>query len=375
MIIGRETLHGGPSSPQRLGVVPGFLLKMIRESMGFTQVQLAEWLGVDVASVQGWESGRRPLAALRAMDLIRLRFWLLRGGAQPTLLDALQDAIQADLVIAEVVEAGDQLVEAGWHPLGVAVHRRTLSDLITWPLTGTVPTPLCDVATVQVRRRGPVRTQPTLTEEERRRFFDHLLVIADTHRHKITPLAHRQAIYLLGFDTRATTAEWLRTKQQHALRHAKHHDSVSSWIVVRSCAVALAYEGDRDPLRAYLRHVLTTDQSEQANLNYWAYWVGEIDYTQINDEFMCRVDPQSWSGVRLLRHLLELLHPGSGHAELNVHTAWALLLTHPTLLSNHPHLRSATVKKVDELTTDHNLSVRTRRELSDIAYAARLTHR
>lgn len=50
MIIGRETLHGGPSSPQCLGVVPGFLLKMIRESMGFTQVQLAEWLGVDVAS-------------------------------------------------------------------------------------------------------------------------------------------------------------------------------------------------------------------------------------------------------------------------------------------------------------------------------------
>lgn len=152
--------------------------------------------------MQGWESGRWPLAALRAMDLIRLRFWLLRGGAQPTLLDTLQDAIQADLVIAEVVEAGDQLVKAGWHPLGVAVHQRNLSDLITWPLTGTVPTPLRNLATVQVRRRGPVRTQPTLTEEEQRRFFDHLLVIADTYRHKIAPLAHRQAIYLLGFDTR-----------------------------------------------------------------------------------------------------------------------------------------------------------------------------
>jgi transcriptional regulator with XRE-family HTH domain len=370
----RGTLHGSLSSPCCLGVVSGFLLKLIRESMGFTQVQLATRLSVDVASVQGWESGRRPLAALRAVDLRRLRFQLLRWGAQPTLLDTLEEAIQADLVITDAARIGDQLVEADWHPLGAAVHRCKLSDLVTWPFTGTVPTALRDFVTVRVRR-GPVRAQPTLTERERTCFFDHLLMIADAHRYEIASLARRQAIYLLGFDTRASTVEWLRVKQLRALRHAERHGCVPSWVVVRSSAVALAYGGDRDPLRAYLQHALTTDQSEQANLNYWAYWVGEIDCIQVNDKFMERVDPRSWNGVRLLGHLLGLLHPGSGHAELNLHTLWALLLTHPALLDNHPHLRSATARTIDELAGDHDLSVRARRELSDIAYAIRLAHR
>lgn len=73
MISSRGTLRGGQRSPRCLGAVSGFLLKLIRESAALTQVQLAEKLGVDVASVQGWESGRRPLAALRAVDLMRLR--------------------------------------------------------------------------------------------------------------------------------------------------------------------------------------------------------------------------------------------------------------------------------------------------------------
>ncbi len=30
------------------------------------------------------------------------------------------------------------------------------------------------------------------------------------------------------------------------------------------------------------------DQLEQANINYWAYWVGEIDGIQVDDEFMVR---------------------------------------------------------------------------------------
>jgi DNA-binding transcriptional regulator YiaG len=59
MISSRETLRGSQGSPRCLGAVSGFLLKLIRESAGLTQVQLAEKLGVDVASVQGWESGRR----------------------------------------------------------------------------------------------------------------------------------------------------------------------------------------------------------------------------------------------------------------------------------------------------------------------------
>ncbi|MDQ3762106.1 MAG: helix-turn-helix transcriptional regulator [Actinomycetota bacterium] len=297
-------------------MVSGFLLKLIRESAGLTQVQLAEQLAVDVASVQGWESGRRPLAALRAADLVRLRFRLLRCGAQPTLLATLEDAIQADLIIAETVQAGGQVIEADGHPLGAIVHQRKLSDLITWPFTGIAPAPLRDLMTARVRR-GPVPAQPTLTEDERTCFFDHLLMTADTKPNEDTALARRQAIYLLGFDTRASTSECLRVEHIRALRDAGRTDNVSSCVFVRSSAVALAYGGDRDPLRAFLQHAQASDRLELANLNYWAYWVGEIDGVQVDDEFMSRVDPQGWSGVRLLGHLLELLHPGSGHAELN----------------------------------------------------------
>ncbi|MGH3589240.1 MAG: hypothetical protein ACRDQ0_23260, partial [Pseudonocardia sp.] len=215
--------------------------------------------------------------------------------------------------------------------------------------------------------------QPTLTEDERTRFFDHLLVTADANYNK-GALARRQAIYLLGFDSRPSTSEWLRAEHTRALRNTGRGDNISSCVVVRSSAVALAYSGDREPLRAFLQRTSATDRLEQANLNYWAYWVGEIDGVQANDEFMGRVDPQGWSGVQLLGHLLELLRRGSGDVELNLHTVWALLLAHPALLSGHPRLRSATANTVEELAEDHDLSVRARRELSDIAYAVRLAH-
>ncbi|HKR48665.1 MAG TPA: helix-turn-helix transcriptional regulator [Pseudonocardiaceae bacterium] len=373
MVSGRGTLRGGQGSRRCLGAVSGFLLRLIRESAGLTQVQLAEQLGVDVASVQGWESGRRPLAALRAADLVGLRSRLLRCGAQPTLLATLEDAIQADLIIAETVQAGSQLIEADRHPLGATVHQCKLTNLITWPFTGIVPVPLRDLVTVRTRR-GPVPDRPTLTEDERTRFFDHLLVTADAHLPEYA-LSRRQAIYLLGFDTRASTAEWLRTEQLRALRDAGHTDHVPSWVIVRSSAVALAYGGDRDPLRVFLQQALATDQMERANLNYWAYWVGEIDGIQVDDEFMVRIDPREWSGVRLLGHLLELLRLDSGHVELDIHTVWALLLAHPALLSDHPTLRSAAAGTVEKLAEDSDLSAQARRELSDIAYAVRLVYR
>ncbi|MGH3933966.1 MAG: helix-turn-helix domain-containing protein [Pseudonocardiaceae bacterium] len=374
MVSGRRTLRGGQGSPRCHGAVSGFLLKLIRESAGLTQVQLAEQVDVDVASVQGWESGRRPLPALRAADLVRLRSRLLRCGAQPALLAMLDDAIQADLIIAQTVHAGDQLIDASGHPLGATVHQCKLTDLITWPFTGLVPVPLRDLITVRARR-GPVPDRPMLAEDERARFFDHLLVTADANPRDYAVLPRRQAIYLLGFDTRASTAEWLRAEQLRAMRDAGHTDHVPSWVIVRSSAVALAFGGDREPLRDFLCHALTTDQLECANLNYWAYWVGEIDGLQIDDEFMVQVDPRDWSGVRLLGHLLGRLHPGAGDAELDIHTVWALLLAHPALLSEHPGLRSAATSMLERLAEDRDLSARARRELSDIAYAVRLAQR
>jgi DNA-binding transcriptional regulator YiaG len=40
----------------REGLITGFLLKLIRESAGLTQETLAEHLGVDTNTIQGWES-------------------------------------------------------------------------------------------------------------------------------------------------------------------------------------------------------------------------------------------------------------------------------------------------------------------------------
>lgn len=374
MVSGRKTLHGSQGSPRCLGAVSGFLLKLVRESAGLTQVRLAELIDVDVASVQGWESGRRPLTALRAADLVRLRSRLLREGARSTLLAMLDDAIQADLIIAQMVQAGGRLIEVRGHPLGEIVHQCRLSDLITWPFTGIAPPALQGLVSVRARR-GPVPDRPTLAEDDQLRFFDHLLMTADANSDEDTSLPRRQAIYLLGLDARTSTAEWLHAEQPRALRHAGATDHVPSWVNVRSSAVALAYDGDREPLRAFLARTVATDRLEQANLNYWAYWVGEIDGIQGDDEFMVRIDPRDWSGVRLLGHLLERLYPGAGNAELDLHTVWALLLVHPVLLGDHPGLRSAAANMVEKLAEDRDLSARARRELSDVAYAVRLAHR
>ncbi|MBV9144189.1 MAG: helix-turn-helix transcriptional regulator [Pseudonocardiales bacterium] len=371
MVSSRGTWRSSQGSPRCLGAVSGFLLKLIRESAGLTQIQLAEQLGVDVASVQGWESGRRPLTALRAADLARLRSRLLRCGAQPSLLAMLADAIQADLIIAQAVQAGSQPITAHEHPLGAAVHQRPLTNLITWPLTGLAPDSLRDLVTARARR-GPVPDQPTLTHDERTRFFDHLLVTADTKPQDDTALARRQAIYLLSFDPRADTADWLRTERRRTLHAAWRTEHVPSWVAIRDSASGLAQGGDRDPLRAFLRHGLTTEQLEQANLNYWAHWVGEIDDVQVDHKFIVHINPRDWDGTRLLRHLVNHLDPGCGYAELRIHAVWTLLLAHPALLSNNPDLRFSVASAVERLDADHKLSPEARRELSDMAYGVRL---
>jgi transcriptional regulator with XRE-family HTH domain len=61
------------------------VLKVIRESIGQTQQQLAERLGVSAATVEGWGSGRRPLMAVPTGNLMALRAELRRFGAAPSL--------------------------------------------------------------------------------------------------------------------------------------------------------------------------------------------------------------------------------------------------------------------------------------------------
>jgi len=74
----------------------------------------------------------------------------------------------------------------------------------------------------------------------------------------------------------------------------------------------------------------------------------------------------------LLSHLLGRLRPGSAHVELNIHTVWALLLAHPSLLVEHLSLRSEAAHRIELMAADDELSVQAKRELSDIRYAVRL---
>lgn len=357
------------------GVVSGYVFKIIRESVRLTQCELAERLDMDTTTVQAWETGRRSLTALRVGDLTRLRMTLTRLGAPPGLFDMLTDAMEADLVIGDAVAAGAKIIASDLHPLAASVHRRALTSLITWPFTGSAPLQLREQTELTVSRRGPVARQPVISAEDRTRFFDHLLVTAEAHRGKDDALLRRQAIYLLGFDDRAESVNWLATEQRRAVRTVAHAEDVPSWVAVRSSAVALANNGNRDPLQAYVRRGLTNEAQDVANLNYWAYWVGEFPAIYADDTFMVSGRPQTWTGERLLPHLLNRLQPGAEQAELYIHTLWALLATHPGLLLHDPSLRAIAQIKIDEIFADPELTPHARQELASVAYTIRLGRR
>lgn len=291
------------------------------------------------------------------------------------MFDILQDAIEADLVITDAVYAGKKMIDPEHHPLAASVHRHTLTSLITWPFTGLVPVKLAKIPRQQGTRRGPVADRPALSTDERTRFFDHLLVTADAHRNDDNALLRRQAIYLLGFDQRPGSAEWLTDEQHQAMRNVRRDNHVASWVSVRSSAIALALKGNRDPLHAFVATALTNEAQETANLNYWAYWVGEISEAQIDDDFMVDTEVTQWTGANLFDHLLNRLIPGSHHADLNIHTLWALLLARPSVLDHRPRSRTRARDMIERMSTDSNLTTRARQELASVAYAVRLADR
>lgn len=186
-------------------------------------------------------------------------------------------------------------------------------------------------------------------------------------------LLRRQASYLLGFDARSESAEWLRAEQGRPWHHAHLSSDLPTWVAARSSALALARFGDRDPVQAFVQQALTNEQQEVANLNYWAYWVGEIPHIEPGDAFMVATDLSSWEGSTLLCHLLKRLKVGAEHADLNIHTLWTLLQARPSLLHNHADLRSLARKRVEQLMEDRELSSQARQKLPALAYAIRLS--
>jgi len=153
---GATRTSGGfrPNGRAREGLITGYLLKLIRESAGLTQETLAEHLGVDTNTVQGWESGRRSRTGTRVATLVQLRHRLRQLGANPRLLGAMDDAADADYVLAYALGTEPSENQPAAHPLACWVPKRSFAYMLAWPFTGQRPITLDHH--VSRSRRGPV---------------------------------------------------------------------------------------------------------------------------------------------------------------------------------------------------------------------------
>jgi transcriptional regulator with XRE-family HTH domain len=356
------------------GIVSGFVLKLARQPAGLTQEKLAEALSVDVGTVQGWESGRRPLAAMNTGGFLQLCSRLSRLGAPASTGRRLREAVEADQVLSTGIAAGATWVEVDLHPLAASVHRRTIMNLITWPITGRLPPHLREYTAAEVRRRGPAPPCPVLGMDERTRFLDHLLTVAERTPQDNEPLLRRQAVYLLGFDGRPDTIAWLGAESKRIGRQRVHQNDVSGILELRSASIALACAGDPTLLHDLVEH-LTDSRACAANLNYWAHWIGEIDSDQSSDEFMLEAHTQSWTGVRLLGHLTTRLEPESHHLPLNLYTLHSLVASRPSLLAGRPDVRASLAEGFARLASTDCLTRIGRDHLAGLQYALRLADR
>ncbi|MBY8885167.1 helix-turn-helix domain-containing protein [Streptomyces sp. PTM05] len=359
----RTTGQGKRNRP-RSGVVSGYVFRLIRERLDLTQEGLAERFGVAADTVAGWESGRRPLTAVPAGQMLVHRHRLLRLGTTPALLLALERAMEADVLLASALE--DQAPTPEADPFGAWVMQRDLVEVLAWPLSSQPPEFVRALPPAPRSRRGPVAAGPELPATARAQFFDRMRSTAERARTPDHFLLRRQALYLSGYDRREDAAEWL-AHQQQATRGGSW---LTDWLTARSVASVATRHGDRERLEHFVRSHVGDDQAEAANLNYWAYWVGEAPTIEATDHFMGAGRPGAWGGSKLLDHLITRLAPHHGYADLYVHTLWALLAARPGLLRTGapPHLRD----RLEVMLDSREVSAPARRELDSIRYAIRL---
>lgn len=347
------------------GAVTGFVLRLARESIPVTQAALAEALGVDVDTLQGWESGRRPLANMRAGALRDLRRRLPALGADVALVQWLDAAMDADRIIA----AGLGSDTSRPHPLAVWVHTRDTAHMLAWALNGSVPPALA--GRLPRPRRGPVAIAPQLALDERTAFFDHLRATTEqaVAQGRLGALLHRQALYLASYDRGPDAAAWTaqalhRRRDLLALKGWSPH-----WAEARSTATALARLGDPQPLLDFIDRALADDDTaEAANLNYWALWLGALPVPQSDDAFMRDRDLSGWDPVTLLRGLARGLHVAPGYVDLYAHSLWALVSAFDWLPRAAGPTAGTLRERVGELLDGAALSSRSRRELARVHY-------
>lgn len=347
------------------GTVTGFVLRLARESIPRTQADLAEALGVELDTLQGWESGRRPLANMRAGALLELRRLLPALGAEVMLVQWLDAAMDADRIIA----AGLIGAAGRPHPLAGWVHTRDTAHMLDWALNGTVPPALA--GRLPRPRRGPVAVAPQLAPAERAAFFEHLRSMTEIAARlgAAGALLHRQALYLASYDRGPDAAAWTAHTLHRRRDVLARHGWSPHWAEARSTAAALARLGDPEPLVHFIDRALAGDDTaEAANLNYWALWLGALPVPQPDDAFMRDRELSGWDPVTLLRGLARGLHPAPGYVDLYAHSLWALLTAFPWLPQAAGRLGGPLRERTAQLLDGVPLSARSRYELARVHY-------
>jgi hypothetical protein len=184
-------------------------------------------------------------------------------------------------------------------------------------------------------------------------------------------LVRRQVAYLASFDRSPDTAGWLADLRRSITR-SPSHQLAPSWAEARSIAIALDRLGDADSLVRFIQAGRDNDAWETANLNYWAYWVGETRTVERDDTFMT-AGLGRWRGLVLLDHLVARLGPDADDLPLNVHTVWALLIARRGLLDDDPAVSGALAGRVRELLDTDGVPHGVRVEVESIRTALRLS--
>ena len=248
--------------------------------------------------------------------------------------------------------------------------------MTAWPIGGAVPHAVAR-GTRQVLRLGPVPSGPAFGVDERRHIVMHLQTVAERADRRTAEglLLARQAYYLLGFDTSPETMAWLAQMYRTDRQVVRPVPGWSpSWPLARSTASALTRLGDPEPMRRFIADQLCDEAGERANLNYWAFWVGDFAEQQTGDAFIGTTPLTAWHGNRLICHLLDRLHGNIGFLELNIHTLWSLVQVHPEMISDRP-VADEMAAKIEQLLDENLVSATSQTELDALRYAIAIARR
>ncbi|MEC3994818.1 XRE family transcriptional regulator [Actinacidiphila sp. DG2A-62] len=350
----------------RTGTITGYVLRLARESIPMVQPAFAEAMNVDLATVQGWETGRRPLANVKAGALLALKRRLPGLGAEQAVVRLLDAAMDADRIIDAALDPPARLEE---HPLAGWVHDRQTAHMIAWAVNGAAPPAIG--ARQHSTRRGPVATAPYLPAGERDELLGHLRTMAEvalTHSAE-SKLLRRQALYLASYDRSASAPSWTAHTLHSRRGVLSQRGWTDHWAEARSIAAALARQGDPQPLRDFIeRSMADDDTGEAANLNYWAYWLGAAPHTEPDDHFMEDRHLSGFDPVTLLRRLTQGMQEAPTFVDLYAHSLWALLVAQPWLLAADPATAAKLGKRATYALEAQELSSRSRRDLGTVQH-------